>query len=136
MKEAHLPEVRDLSEQLGYPVTMEELASRWKKLSQKTRHGLFVYEENGNIKGWIHLECVEDLIEEEKVEIKALVVSENSRGNGIGKALIATAEKWAKTYQLHTIYLNCNILRERTHQFYEREGFTKYKTSHFFEKKI
>lgn len=136
MKESHLPEVMKLSEQLGYPVAISELETRWKKLSSKYRHGFFVYEENKNILGWIHLEVVEDLIEEDKVEIKALVVEENSRGTGIGKALIASAEKWAKTYQLHTIYLNCNILRERTHNFYIREGFSNYKTSHFFEKKI
>ncbi len=136
MTEVHLPEVRLLSEQLGYPVNHAELAARWQRLSSKKRHGLFVYEENKNILGWIHLECVEDLIEEDKVEIKALVVKENSRGHGIGKALIATAEKWAKTYQIHTIYLNCNIIRERTHSFYLREGFEKFKTSHFFEKKI
>ncbi len=136
MNSTHLPEVMKLSEQLGYPVTLENLTARWKNLTQKNRHGLFVYEENKNILGWIHLEKVEDLIEEDKAEIKALVVEENSRGSGIGKALIATAEKWAKTYQLHTIYLNCNILRERTHNFYVCEGFTNYKTSHFFEKKI
>lgn len=136
MLETHLPEVAKLAEQLGYPVLSQDLHLRWRKLSLNNRHGLFVYEENKNILGWIHLECVEDLIEEEKVEIKALVVNENSRGQGIGKALIETAEKWAKTYQLHTIYLNCNILRNRTHDFYQREGFLNYKSSHFFEKKV
>ncbi len=136
MSSTHLPGVAILSDQLGYPVTENELAHRFQKLLQSPRHAFFVYEENKNILGWIHLECVEDLIEDDKAEIKALIVSENSRGNGIGKALIESAEKWAKTYHLHTIYLNCNILRERTHTFYEREGFSNYKTSRFFEKKI
>lgn len=136
MGEHHLPEVGKLSDQLGYPVKMNELLLRFQKLSIKNRHALFVCEENKNILGWIHLECVEDLIEEDKVEIKAFVVEENFRGKGIGKALLETAEKWAKTYQLHTIYLNCNILRERTHKFYQREGFENYKSSLFFEKKI
>ena len=136
MMENHLPQVARLSEQLGYPVSQADLTARWNKLSRNTRHGLFVCEENENILGWIHLECVEDLIEEDKAEIKAVVVDENSRGNGTGKALIETAEKWAKTYHLHTIYLSCNIIRTRTHKFYEREGFKTSKTSHFFEKKI
>jgi GNAT superfamily N-acetyltransferase len=136
MKEGHLSQVAKLSEQLGYPVTLSDLSTRWNALSGNKRHALFVYEDNDLIQGWIHLEIVEDLIEENKVEIKALVVEENSRGHGIGKALIEAAEKWGKTYQLHTIYLNCNILRERTHVFYQREGFTKYKSSLFFEKKI
>lgn len=136
MKEDHLIQVAKLSEQLGYPVTLNDLSVRRKNLSTNPRHQLLVCEENENILGWIHLECVEDLIEEDKAEIKALVVDENSRGNGIGRALLAAGEKWAKTYHLHTIYLSCNIIRTRTHKFYLREGFTEYKSSLFFEKKI
>lgn len=136
MSESHLPQVAKLSEQLGYPVTQKDLHVRFTKHSSSSRHMFLVYEENRNILGWIHLEQVEDLIEEDKAEVKALVVEENSRGSGVGKALMEAAEKWAKTYQLHTIYLNCNILRERTHKFYTREGFVNYKTSRFFEKKI
>ncbi len=136
MNESHLPEVARLSDQLGYPVALDDLRARFMKLVSSQRHTLLVYEESKNILGWVHAECVEDLIEEEKAEIKALIVEENSRGSGVGKALVEAAEKWAKTYQLHTIYLNCNILRERTHQFYQRDGFVNYKTSLFFEKKI
>ncbi len=136
MSESHLSQVAKLSDQLGYPVTLQDLRGRFTHLSSSPRHSFLVYEENKNILGWIHLERVEDLIEEDKVEVKAFVVEENSRGSGIGKALLEAAEKWAKTYQLHTIYLNCNILRERTHKFYAREGFVNYKTSRFFEKKI
>ena len=136
MNESHLPEVARLSDQLGYPVSHINLLRRYRKIISSDSHTLLVYEEDKNILGWIHVECVEDLIEENKAEIKALIVEENSRGSGIGKALLEAAEKWAKTYQLHTIYLNCNTLRERTHKFYQREGYVNYKTSLFFEKKI
>lgn len=136
MKEVHLSQVAKLSDQLGYPVSDVDLFQRWKNLSSHPRHALFVCEEKGNILGWIHLECVEDLIEEDKAEIKAVVVDENSRGNGVGRALIEAGEKWAKTYHLHTIYLSCNIIRTRTHSFYQRNGFAQYKSSLFFEKKI
>src|SRR6476660_9699647 len=91
MSEKHLDQVALLSDQLGYPVTKKDLHERFQKLSSQKRHKLFVYEENANILGWIHLECVEDLIEEDKVEIKALIVDENSRGKGIGQALIRSA---------------------------------------------
>ncbi len=136
MKEAQLPQVARLSDQLGYPVSLDEISHRWKRLSSNERHALFVCEETDNLIGWIHLECVEDFIEEDKVEIKAIVVDESARGKGAGRALMNAAEKWAKTYHLHTIYLNCNTIRTRTHKFYQREGFTNYKTSLFFEKKI
>ena len=136
MEKAHLEKVAALSEQLGYPVTIDELSRRWVNLSSNERHALLVCEENDHTVGWVHVELVEDLIEEEKAEIKAIVVDENSRGNGVGRALIEAAEKWAKTYRLHTIYLNCNILRTRTHKFYQRAGFREYKTSLFFEKRV
>lgn len=136
MVEGHLSQVVKLSEQLGYPVTFEDLRHRWIKLRLNSEHALLVYEENENILGWIHLERITTLVEVERAKINAIVVDENSRGNGVGKALIASAEKWAKTNHLHTIFLSCNILRERTHDFYTREGFVKKKTSHFFEKKI
>ncbi|MFL5783193.1 MAG: GNAT family N-acetyltransferase [Bacteriovoracaceae bacterium] len=125
-----------LSDQLGYPVNADELLQRFQKLASKKRHELLVYEEKGKVLGWIHLERVEDLIEEDKVEIKALIVDENSRGKRIGQALIRSAEKWVKSYHLHTIYLNSNIIRERTRKFYEREGFKIYKQSLFFEKMV
>lgn len=136
MNSSHLPEVARLSLQLGYPVSPMELEVRWQNLSRNPRHALLVCEEDSNIRGWMHLERVEDLIEEDKAEIKAIVVDEIARGNGVGKVLIREAEKWAKTNHLRIIYLSCNILRERTHAFYGRQGFTSNKTSLFFEKEI
>ena len=127
-----LESVLVLSKELGYPSEIEELKERFNILTKKDHHAIFIYDE-GSVIGFIHLECVDDLIEERKLEIKALVVNENARGKGIGKALVEEAKKWAKKRELHTIYLNCNILRDRTHAFYLREGFTKVKTSHFFE---
>lgn len=136
MGPGHLQEVSRLSHILGYPVTVDELTRRFLRFSENPRHALLICEDQENILGWIHLECVEDLIEEDKLEIKALVVDEKFRKMGTGKALITAGEKWAKTYQLHTIYLSCNILRTEAHKFYEALGFVRTKTSHFFEKKI
>jgi len=124
-----------LSNQLGYPVKMSELITRFEELSALSHHALMVCGENA-VKGWIHLELVSDLIEEKKVEIKALVVDESERSKGTGSLLVKAASEWAKTYGVTTIYLSCNIIRDRAHAFYEREGFSKVKTSHFLELKI
>lgn len=124
-----------MSDQLGYVVETHELLERFEALYSLENHALFVSDDDG-IKGWIHLEVVFDLIEEKKVEVKALVIDENARSKGHGSELLQTAREWAKTYGVSTIYLSCNILRERAHAFYLREGFTKIKTSHFFEAKI
>lgn len=135
MNRNDLSAVGALSDQLGYPVELSDLIARFEIINQLTNHALFVYE-GKSITGWIHLEAVNDLIEETKVEIKALVVNQSERSKGVGSLLVKTAKEWAKTYGSNTIYLSCNIIRDRAHAFYEREGFSKVKTSHFFEMKI
>lgn len=128
-----LTAISGLSEQLGYPNKVRDLERRFQELSKLPHHGLFKILEGDVPKGWMHLEKVYDLIEEAKVEIKAIVVDEKSRGSGLGKLLIDFAKTWARTEGLNTIYLSCNIVRQQTHNFYKREGFALTKTSHFFE---
>ncbi len=100
------------SDQLGYTVDLNSFRERFHGRNTLPNHALSV-SENGVAKGWIHFELGFDLIEERKL-----------------------AREWAKTFGVTTIYLSCNILRDRAHAFYVREGFTKIKTSHFFEAKI
>lgn len=136
MQVHHLDAVLLLSAELGYPVTIDGLSDRYRHLSGLKQHALFVSTSDRGINGFVHLEAVDDLIEERKVEIKALIVNEKYRNSGIGHELVSSGIEWAKKFGLNTIYLNCNILRNRAHCFYEKEGFKKVKTSHFFEKNI
>lgn len=135
MDHSHLEAVGPLTKQLGYAVTDAELLERFQELSASSLHQLLVLEENG-VKGWMHLELVSNLIRGKQVEIKALVVEETERSKGYGHALVEAARNWAKTNQVRTIYLSCNIIRDKAHAFYLREGFNKIKTSHLFELKI
>lgn len=135
MNRNDLSTVGALSDQLGYPVELNDLIARFETLIKLPNHALIVCG-GKTVTGWIHLEAVNDLIEETKVEIKALVVDQNERSKGTGSLLVDAAREWAKTYGSNTIYLSCNIIRDRAHAFYEREGFSKVKTSHFFELKI
>ena len=136
MKIHHLDSVLLLSAELGYPGTHEALLARFIVLNGLKQHALFVSSSDRGINGFIHVEAIDDLIEERKAEIKALIVSENERNTGTGHELVKCAIEWARMFGLHTIYLNCNILRNRAHCFYEKEGFKKVKTSHFFEMNI
>jgi N-acetylglutamate synthase-like GNAT family acetyltransferase len=135
MNRNDLAAVADLSEQLGYPLLDEHLHQRFEELSGLPQHALFVLK-NEQLLGWVHLELVYDLIEEKKVEIKAIVVDEKLRGQGHGQKLLKASVAWAKAQQVQAIFLSCNIVRDKTHAFYLKEGFTKTRTSHFFEIKI
>jgi GNAT superfamily N-acetyltransferase len=135
MNTGHLAAVGALADQLGYQVSLSELQARFEELSGNPENAFFILEENG-IKGWIHLQIVSTLLKEKRVEIKALVVDESERSKGYGKTFLELAREWAKTNRVSTIYLSSNIMRDRAHLFYLREGFKQLKTSHFFELKI
>ena len=53
----------------------------------------------------------------------ALVVDESRRGLGIGAALVDAALDWAAGQGFDTLRVRSNVVRERTHAFYERLGF-------------
>lgn len=135
MAEADLPGVLPLVAELGYPVSLDELAARYRAIRTMPRHEVLVWRDSG-VQGVMHLEVVADLIEEDKVEIKALVVSSEMQGQGIGHHMITEARKWAKARGCSVIYLSCNLKREKAHSFYGREGFTAVKSSYFFERTV
>jgi len=135
MDRSDLPEVAGLAAQLGYPTRLDQLHARYEILEKRPDHGLFVFKTH-QVLGWIHLQIMDDLIEESAVEIRTLVVDENSRSLGVGKSLIEFARKWSKIRNHDMLFLTCNIVRTRAHAFYEREGFTLNKTSHFYEQRI
>ena len=128
-----LSSVTRLCAELGYPNSPDEIKARFLELQTLPNHCLLVV---GDGLGWIHLEIVFDLIETKKIEIKALVIDEKFRGQRLGQKLLQASREWAEKNGLDTIYLSCNIMRDRAHAFYLREGFIKNKTSHFFELKF
>lgn len=132
MTSEHIQRVTVLADQLGYPGNAEDIQKRLGWLQTLPDHGLFVYVQENDVKGWVHLEVVYDLIEKTMTEIKAIVVDEDARGLGVGHALIEHAKNWTRERGLDAVYLSCNIVRDRTHKFYKREGFYISKTSHFF----
>jgi GNAT superfamily N-acetyltransferase len=69
-------------------------------------------------------------------EIGGLVVDENQRGMGIGKALMAQAEDWVGDHGIHEVRLRSNIIREAAHQFYEAMGYENIKSQFTFRKTL
>jgi GNAT superfamily N-acetyltransferase len=135
MARADLDSVRGLSFELGYPVFDSELEARFRKLQNADLHRLLVYDD-GKIQGWIHLSREEDLTSEPAVQVKALVVHEGSRGKGVGTALLAHAETWAREIGLSRVYVRSSISRTEAHAFYLRRGYPQAKTSHLFVREL
>jgi ribosomal protein S18 acetylase RimI-like enzyme len=76
-----------LSTQLGYPATPEQVVSRLQGILSDPNAELFVAERaSGGVAGFIHL-MHQHLIEyDPRAELVALVVDEDCRGQGVGRA--------------------------------------------------
>ncbi|MFC7372877.1 GNAT family N-acetyltransferase [Fictibacillus iocasae] len=105
--------------ELGYPTLQEEMEERLSFLLQDGSYACFVscYEER--ITGMIGL-AIGRYFEKNGTyaRITALVVSEEFRGNGFGKALVHYGEEWAKEQGCTAILLNSGKHRTDTHDFY------------------
>lgn len=73
---------------------------------------------------------------ENMVQVAAVVVDEEVRGRGIGRALLGYAENWARARGCKKVFLSSNVTRLETHKFYERAGYTSTKQSKLFFKSL
>ena len=134
----HLTQVTNLSSQLGYPNAENEIVKRFLRFSESQDYGLFVaLSEFNNVIGWVQVnEEPNTLLVGRRADISTLVVDEKFRRNGIGKALLSQAEKWAQLRGIAILQVKSNIRRDGAHRFYQREGFIQTKTSYSFTKTL
>jgi GNAT superfamily N-acetyltransferase len=135
----------ELSGQLGYPATRAQIAKRFGKLAPPSRNALFVAEVKGNganrrpagsLIGWLHV-SITNLVEvDTRAEVNGLIVAEGQRSLGAGARLLEAAEEWARRNGCDSVNLRSNVIRERAHKFYERQGYEHYKTQKAFRKTL
>ena len=129
--------VAELSAELGYPVSPETMRQRIAELISINDRVVFVAcSAEGKVVGWIDIAITNHLQAEPRAEIGGLVVSSHVRSKGIGRSLMAHAEEWAARRGANKMLVRSRVARERAHRFYEREGYTRIKTSIVFEKEI
>jgi GNAT superfamily N-acetyltransferase len=129
--------VADLTAQLGYPSTAEQIAGRFAHLRSRAEDELLVaVDDRDQPVGWIHVSRFASLEASEVALIGGLVVDEAHRSAGTGEALLEAGEAWAREHGASTMVVRSRITRERAHRFYERHGYATVKTSHVFEKPL
>jgi len=69
-------------------------------------------------------------------EVGSLVVDQDQRGQGIGKALMDKAEAWARQCGITEVRLRSNVIRKEAHQFYEALGYERIKSQFTFRKAL
>jgi GNAT superfamily N-acetyltransferase len=127
--------VAELSGQLGYDTTVEEMRQRIVALSPvRDRHIALVGCLEGEVVGWIEAEVTHHLQSAPHTLITGLVVKDGVRSFGIGRRLCAEVEEWSRNNGISIVRVTSRSTRERAHQFYLRDGFAQTKISHVFEK--
>lgn len=131
------PRLAQLSGQLGYPTTPSEIAKRLRQLKGGAQNVLFVAESpDAGVIGWAHV-SVNHLVEVgTRAELNGLVVGDGYRSLGAGASLLNAVETWAARHGCPELSVRSNVLRERAHQFYLRQGYDHYKTQKAFRKPL
>jgi GNAT superfamily N-acetyltransferase len=124
----------ELSGQLGYPASREEIVQRIRSIRPAASHAIFVAESESGVTGWLHVSVTPLLEVPLRAEVNGLVVDENVRSLGAGAKLLAAAERWAATRGCKGMSVRSNVVRERAHAFYLRNGYEHYKTQKAFRK--
>jgi predicted N-acetyltransferase YhbS len=127
--------ITQLTEQLGYPSNGSKILKRIKLLLASSGNCAFVAVIDHQVVGWIHAFHTVRIESDPFVEIAGLVVDIDHRNKQIGKNLIKEVQDWGKNFDIQTIKVRCNIIREDSHLFYQKAGFSLSKTQKIFEMK-
>jgi 3-methyladenine DNA glycosylase AlkD/GNAT superfamily N-acetyltransferase len=131
------PQLAELSGQLGYPTTAAEIQKRLRNLKPASKNALFVAESpGGGIVGWAHVSVTHLVEVGTRAELNGLIVADGQRSLGAGARLLEAAEDWARKRGCPSISVRSNVIRERAHTFYERQGYEHYKTQKAFRKTL
>lgn len=129
----HAASIKILLDQLGYGVTPQTIDQQLKVLLDSSDDMIYgaVWEER--LVGLMHITKMHRLTSPSFAEIVTLVVHENEREKGIGKALIEKGVLWVKEQSVDLIRVRCNMKRNAAHQFYANLGFELIKEQKVFQ---
>jgi GNAT superfamily N-acetyltransferase len=129
--------IAELCCQLGYPSTVAEIEHRLRQLVPVSKHAVIVAESpSAGIIGWVHVSVSTLLENDRRAEVNGLIVSEAQRSLGAGAKLLDAAEEWARRRNCRAMNVRSNVVRERAHVFYLRQGYEHYKTQKAFRKPL
>lgn len=137
MTAADAPSVARLATQLGYPCEPADIERRFAFIAGAPDHAVLVAEApSGQVVGWVHVHGRCLLEAEPFAEIGGLVVAEECRGQGVGRALMAEAERWAAEHGYAEVCVRSNAIRQAAHRFYQGLGYRPVKAQQVFRKAV
>lgn len=129
IRDAELSDAAELAAlmcELGYETNHTEMETRLKPIFSNPAYKTFVAIMEGCVRGMIGTVTYPSYEHNDSGgRILALVTSSAARRGGIGRALIATAEKDFAQRGIRRIALNTQLTREDAHKFYESLGYER-----------
>lgn len=126
--------ITDLGIQLGYDIDPSSVEAALRQ-AMGPAATVLVAEAGGRVIGWVHgYESVLLQHPHPFVEIGGLVVDQEERNTGVGRALMQAIERWAESRGIAEIRVRSNSVRHQAHEFYERLGYVNEKSSYTFSK--
>ncbi|HJP97910.1 MAG TPA: GNAT family N-acetyltransferase [Rhodanobacteraceae bacterium] len=125
-----------LSRQLGYPAEAGDISRRLEEIVEHRSGAVLVAEDDGGVAGWAEASLQRHLVHDARAELAGLVVAEGARNRGVGVALLRAVEAWARDCGLREMIVRSNVVRERAHHFYLREGYSEEKRQAVFCKRL
>jgi predicted N-acetyltransferase YhbS len=131
---ADVEAIEMLLAQLGYPTGAGEMHGRVEGLLMDPRAGVLIAADDDLVLGLATIYHVPVAHEAGPwCRLTALVVDESHRGYGIGQALVAAAERAARSAGCSRMEATSGIERTGAHRFYERLGYSC-EAAHFLKR--
>lgn len=134
---ADAEQIARLAGALGYPNEAEAMRVRLVDLASRSGHWVALAcdeQDDATALGWMHVARCITLETGEYAEILGLVVDAHVRRGGVGRALVAAAERWARSQRLARITVRSNAARVESHPFYAALGYQRPKSQHVYVK--
>jgi GNAT superfamily N-acetyltransferase len=135
-RQTDAPAIAALVSQLGYDTTEADVADRLGRMLARSDQQFVIAEDGDRLLGWVHVEIAEYVESGTFAVIGGLVVDRAHRRRGIGAALMAAAEAWARQQGCSVMRLWSSTSRVPAHRFYAGLGYVNAKTQYTFVKPL
>ncbi|WP_040209957.1 GNAT family N-acetyltransferase [Clostridium polynesiense] len=135
-KKTDFQDIADLSKQLGYEVSVDDVNYRYNCINSNPDSTLLVAENENRVVAWIQGD-IENKSDKYKFGlVSGLVVDKDHRQRGIGTELLTVVEDWCFRKGCLGVRINSGSRRKEAHKLYEKLGYINKKTYNSFYKEL
>ena len=122
------------STSLGYDYPLEQTRQSLEHVLARGQDCVYVAHREGEVLGYIHGQPYHALYHAPLVNVLALAVSSSAQRGGVGRALLARLEDWAREQGFSGVRLSSGMERAGAHVFYGRSGYRHVKNHKTFRR--